>query len=75
MMEYLNQHMTNANLLAAAALVLMVRSLFKLIHSDIDDSRAWNVAVVVVLGVGIYLWRSENAMELVELVRSAIAKG
>ena len=75
MMEYLSQHMNNANLLAAAALLLVARSLFKLIHNDIDDSRAWNVAVVVVLGVGLYLWRSENAVEIVELVRSVIAKG
>ena len=75
MMEHLTEYMTNTNLLTAAAVLLMVRSLFKLIHSDIGDSRAWNVAVVVTLGVGVYLWRSENAVEIVNLVRSFIAKG
>ena len=70
MMEYI----TPDNLLTAAIALLMVRYLARLVNSDIGDSNAWNMMALVTLGVGLYLWRSGNGVEIVEYLRTNITQ-
>lgn len=60
-MEYVNI----SNILTAIIALLMLYFLKKLFFADIGENRGFYIAALVVLGIGLYLWRSGAAAEFI----------
>jgi len=60
-MEYLNV----VNIITAIIVLLMVYFLKKLFTADIGENRLFYVIGLIVLGVGLYLWRSGAMAEVI----------
>ena len=60
-MEYLNA----VNIITAIIVLLMVYFLKKLFTADIGENRLFYVIGLIVLGVGLYLWRSGAMAEVI----------
>jgi hypothetical protein len=60
-MEYLNA----VNIITAIIVLLMVYFLKKLFTADIGENRFFYVIGLIVLGVGLYLWRSGAMAEVI----------
>jgi uncharacterized membrane protein YiaA len=60
-MEYLNA----VNIITAIIALLMLYFLIKLFTADIGENRGFYIAALVVLGLGLYLWRSGAAAEFI----------
>ena len=56
-MEYVNA----VNIITAIIALLMLYFLKKLFTADIGENRGFYIAALVVLGTGLYLWRSGAA--------------
>jgi len=60
-MEYLNA----VNIITAIIVLLMVYFLKKLFTADIGENRFFYIIALIVLGVGLYLWRSGAMAEVI----------
>ena len=60
-MEYLNA----VNIITAIIVLLMLYFLKKLFTGDIGENRFFYIIALIVLGVGLYLWRSGAGAELI----------
>jgi len=59
-MEFLNL----ANIITAVVVLLMIGCIVKTFKGDMGTNRAFYVIVLVVLGIGLYLWRSGEAVRI-----------
>jgi hypothetical protein len=59
-MEYINA----VNIITAIIVLLVVYFLWKLFTADIGDNRFFYIIALIVLCVGLYLWRSGTLSEL-----------
>lgn len=55
-MEYL----TVSNIVTALVVLLMIGCVVKLFASDIGSNKTFYIIAFIGLGVGLYVWRSEN---------------
>jgi len=60
-MEYINA----VNIITAIIVLLMIYFLKKLFTADIGENRFFYIMALVALGVGLYLWRSGAAAEVI----------
>jgi len=60
-MEYLNA----VNIITAIIVLLMLYFLKKLFTGDIGENRFFYIMALIVLGVGLYLWRSGAGAEVI----------
>jgi len=60
-MEYL----TTENIIIGVIVLLMLWNVKKVIKSDIGDNKVFPIIVIVVLGVGLYLWQSGTGAEII----------
>ena len=60
-MEYLNA----VNIITAIIALLMLYFLKKLFTGDIGENRFFYIIALIVLGVGLYLWRSGAGAEVI----------
>jgi len=60
-MEYLNA----VNIITAIIVLLMLYFLKKLFTGDIGENRFFYIMALIVLGVGLYLWRSGAGTEVI----------
>jgi len=60
-MEYLNA----VNIITAIIVLLMLYFLKKLFTGDIGENRFFYIIALIVLGVGLYLWRSGAGAEVI----------
>jgi hypothetical protein len=60
-MEYLNA----VNIITAIIVLLMLYFLKKLFTGDLGENRFFYIMALIVLGVGLYLWRSGAGAELI----------
>jgi hypothetical protein len=60
-MEFINA----VNIITAIIVLLMLYFLKKLFTADIGENRFFYIMAFVVLGVGLYLWRSGAAAEVI----------
>jgi hypothetical protein len=56
-MEYINA----LNIITAVVVLLMLYFLKKIFTADIGENRSFYVMAFIVLGIGLYLWRSGAA--------------
>lgn len=69
-MEYL----TTENVITIVVLVVMLIYFSKLITSGVGENRLFYMIVLMVLGVGLYLWRSGTAADIVEMIMESLKK-
>jgi hypothetical protein len=60
-MEYLNM----VNIVTVVVALLMIGCLIKLFTGDIGSNKTFYIIALIVLGIGLYLWRSDFAAELI----------
>jgi hypothetical protein len=60
-MEYL----TTENIIIGVIVLLMLWNLKKVFKADVGDSRVFPIIVIVVLGIGLYLWQSGTGAEII----------
>ena len=60
-MEYINA----VNTITAIIMLLMFYSLKKAFTADIGENRSFYIIALIVLGAGLYLWRSGAATEVI----------
>ena len=60
-MEYFNM----VNIVTAVVVLLMIGCLVKLFTGDIGSNKTFYIIALIVLGIGLYLWRSDSAAELI----------
>lgn len=60
-MEYINV----VNIITVIIALIMLYCLKKLFFADIGENRGFYIMVLVVLGAGLYLWRSGTAAEFI----------
>jgi uncharacterized membrane protein YiaA len=60
-MEYLNA----VNIITAIIALIMLYFLIKLFTADIGENRGFYIAALVVLALGLYLWRSGAVAEFI----------
>jgi len=60
-MEYLNV----VNIITAIIVLLMLYFLKKLFTGDIGENRFFYIIMLIVLGLGLYLWRSGAVAEVI----------
>ena len=60
-MEYLNA----INIITAIIVLLMLYFLKKLFTGDIGENRFFYIMALIVLGVGLYVWRSGAGAEVI----------
>jgi hypothetical protein len=65
-MEYL----TTANIITAVIVLIMLYFLKKLFTADIGENRFFYILALIGLGIGLYVWRSGAAAELLESLKS-----
>ena len=60
-MEYL----TASNIVTAVVVLLMIGCVVKLFAGDIGSNKTFYIIALIVLGVGLYMWRSGAAAEVI----------
>jgi uncharacterized membrane protein len=60
-MEFLNA----ANIVTIVVVLLMIGCLIKLFTGDIGTNKTFYIIALIVLGIGLYLWRSDFAAEFI----------
>ena len=60
-MEYLNP----GNIVTAIVVLLMIGCVVKLFTGDIGTNKTFYIIALIVLGIGLYLWRSGEAAEFI----------
>ena len=66
-MEYINA----VNIITTIIVLLMVYYLWKLFTADIGDNRFFYIIALIVLGVGLYLWKSGALSGLIGSISGA----
>jgi hypothetical protein len=56
------------NIVTAVVVLLMIGCLVKVFTGDIGSNKAFYIIVFIVLGIGLYLWRSDFAAEFIKEV-------
>lgn len=69
-MEYL----TTVNIITAVVVLLMVYFLKKLFTADLGENRFFYILALIGLGVGLYLWRSGAAADLIASLSGAVGR-
>ena len=69
-MEYLNA----VNIITTIVILLMLYFLKKLFFGDIGDNRFFHIMALIVMGVGLYLWRSGAAAKLIENIMKVVGQ-
>ena len=59
------EYFTKENIITAVLVVLMIYFLIKLLVSKVGDNRPFYTFAFVALGIGLYLWRSGTAVEII----------
>ena len=67
-MEYINA----VNIITAIIVLMMLFFLKKLFTADIGENRFFYIMAFVVLGVGLYFWRSGLAAEVIATLSGAV---
>ena len=67
-MEYVNI----SNIITAIIALVMLYSLIKLFTADIGENRGFHIATLVILGVGLYLWKSGVAAEFIANISGTV---
>ena len=67
-MEYINA----ANIITAIIILLILYFLKKLFTADIGENRFFYIITLIVLGVGLYLWRSGVLSNLIGDIFSVV---
>ena len=67
-MEYVNA----VNIITAIIVLLMLCFLKKLFTADIGENRFFYIMALVVLGVGLYLWKSGAAAEVIASISGTL---
>jgi hypothetical protein len=67
-MDYIN----TVNIITGIIVLLMLYFLKKLFTADIGENRFFYIMALVTLGVGLYLWRSGAAAELIANISGAV---
>ena len=66
-MEYFN----TVNIITGIVVVLMLYYLKKLLTSGVGENRFFYLIAIVVLGIGLYLWRSGTAVDIIDMIMDA----
>lgn len=61
-MEYL----TTENIIIGVIVLLMLWNVKKVLKSDIGDNKIFPIIVIIVLGIGLYIWQSGTGAEIME---------
>jgi hypothetical protein len=67
-MDYIN----TVNIITGIIVLLMLYFLKKLFTADIGENRFFYIMALVILGVGLYLWRSGTAAELIANIAGTV---
>jgi hypothetical protein len=67
-MEFVNLE----NIITAVVVLLMIGCLVKTFKGDIGTNRAFYIIVLVVLAIGLYLWRSGEAVRILNDFTGAV---
>ena len=67
-MEYLNA----VNIITAIIALLMLYFLKKLFTGDIGENRFFYIMALIVIGVGLYIWRSGAGAEVIANILGAL---
>ena len=67
-MEYIN----TVNIITAVIVLLMFYFLIKLFTADFGENRFFYIMAFVVLGVGLYFWRSGAAAEIIAYISGTL---
>ncbi len=67
-MNYIN----TVNIITGIIVLLMLYFLKKLFTADIGENRFFYIMALVTLGVGLYLWRSGAAAELIANISGTV---
>ena len=70
-MEYINA----VNIITAVIVLLIVYFLWKLFTADIGENRFFYIMALIVLGVGLYLWKSGALSDLIGNISGVATKG
>jgi hypothetical protein len=60
-MEYL----TTENIIIGVIVLLMIWNVKKVLKGDIGDNKVLPIIVIILLGVGLYLWQSGTGAEII----------
>ena len=67
-MEYL----TAVNIATGIVVLLMLYYLKKLLTSGVGENRFFYLIALVVLGIGLYLWRSGDGADIIDTIVNAM---
>jgi hypothetical protein len=67
-MEYINA----VNIITGVIVLLMLYFLKKLFTADIGENRFFYIMALIALGVGLYLWRSGAAAEVIANISGTV---
>ena len=70
-MEYINA----VNIITVIIVLLALYFLWKLFTADIGENRFFYIMALIVLGVGLYLWRSGVLSDLMSYIFGATTQG
>jgi uncharacterized membrane protein len=59
------EFLTAANIVTIVVVLLMIGCLIKLFTGDIGTNKTFYIIALIVLGIGLYLWRSDFAAEFI----------
>lgn len=68
-MEYINA----VNIITAIIVILILFFLKKLFTADIGENRFFYIIALIVLGVGLYLWRSGTLSNLLSNISGVVS--
>jgi len=58
-------YLTTENIIIGVIVLLMLWNVKKVIKSDVGDNKVLPIIIIVVLGVGLYLWQSGTGAEII----------
>jgi hypothetical protein len=67
-MEYL----TTENIVIGVIVLLMIWNVKKTLTSDVGDNKVLPIIIIVVLGIGLYLWQSGTGAEIMNQFGGAV---
>jgi hypothetical protein len=67
-------YLTTENIIIGVIVLLMLWHVKKVFKSDVGDNKVLPIIIIVVLGVGLYLWQSGTAAEIMNEFGGAAQK-